>query len=196
MMKQKIILASASKRRARILKETGIPFLIEISHVEEVSPENDTPRNNVITNARLKARAIAKNHTHGYVLGVDTVVSFREHIIGKPRDLAEADSFLKKFSGKSLTVYSGMCIVCAKTNKSVSKVTTTKVRVKKMTARMRSKMLELLDPLDRAGGFSIEGIGSFIFDSVDGSFYNVLGLPTIDLYELFKKIGIDLLDYV
>ena len=65
-----------------------------------------------------------------------------------------------------------------------------------MTARMRTKMLELLDPLDRAGGFSIEGIGAFIFDSVDGSFYNVLGLPTIDLYELFKKVGVDLLNYV
>jgi septum formation protein len=195
-MRKKIILASASKRRARILQETGIPFTIEVSHVEEVAPENDTPRNNVIVNARLKAHAVARNHRSGLVLGVDTVVSFREHIIGKPRDLKEADSFLKKFSGKSLTVYSGMCLIDAKTNKRVSKVTTTKVRVKKMTARMRAKMLELLDPLDRAGGFSIEGIGSFIFDSVDGSFYNVLGLPTIDLYELFKKMGIDLLDYV
>jgi septum formation protein len=193
---EKIILASASKRRARILKESGIPFTIEVSHVEEVPGTNQSPRANVLLNARLKAEHVAAKHSRGMILGVDTIVSFREHIIGKPRDLAEADSFLKKFSGKSLTVYSGMYLICARSKTHAAKVTTTKVRVKKMTSRMRATMLAHLEPLDRAGGFSIEGIGAFIFDSIDGSFYNVLGLPMIDLYNLFKKMHIDLLDYV
>jgi len=195
-MKPKIILASRSPRRSRILKECGIPFKIHPSNVEEITKPNESPRHNVIHNARLKAKDVAKEYSRAYVLGVDTVVSFRGTIIGKPRDLAEAEKLLHRFSGHPLTVYSGICIVCSATHKSVTSVTTTKVRVKKMSSRMRKKMLDLLDPLDRAGGFSIEGIGSFIFDTVEGSFYNVLGLPMNTVYDLFKKIGVDLLDYL
>ena len=60
---------------------------------------------------------------------------------------------------------------------------------------MINTLVDQLDPCDRAGGFSIESVGSYIFDNIEGSFYNVLGLPMTTLYELFKKLGVDLLDY-
>ena len=195
-IKPQIILASASARRARILTECGIPFTVCISHVDEVTRPYRSPRDNVLENARLKAEAVSQKHTQEYVIGVDTVVSFQDHIIGKPRDMREADSFLKLFSGNDLVVYSGISVVCAHKGIYVSGVDTTSVRVRRMSKRMRGHILECIDPLDRAGGFSIEGIGSFIFDSVDGSFYNVLGLPMARLYDLFRDIGVDLLDYV
>ncbi|MBU1888284.1 MAG: Maf family protein, partial [Candidatus Omnitrophica bacterium] len=71
-----------------------------------------------------------------------------------------------------------------------------KIRVKKIRPQDISRYFKLLRPYDKAGGFSIEGAGSFIFDNIEGSYFNVLGLPMAKLYELFKKLGADLLDIV
>lgn len=191
-----IILASASPRRARILTDCGIPFRTRISAVEEITDSRKDPRRSARHNARLKARAVAATITNGYVIGVDTVVAYGGHMIGKPRDVSEADFFLKRFSGRSLVVFSGVCLIDTARDKTFTAVESTRVRVKKISPRMRSCMLARLEPLDRAGGFSIEGIGAFIFDTVEGSFYNVLGLPMGRLYALFQRARVDLLDYL
>jgi len=188
-----IILASASKRRSRILKECGIPHRIMVSHAEEISTSNKKPAQIALYNATIKAASISKKVRSGIIIGADTLVASRGHILGKPATDSEARQMLTSFSEHTLSVYTGICLIHKSKNKKVRGTCHTKVRVKKLSARMIDSIVTHLDPCDRAGGFSIEGVGSYIFDSIDGSFYNVLGLPTITLYELFRKLGFDLL---
>lgn len=195
-MKPKIILASASKRRSRILSECGIKHKVVISAVKEIHKPAKGPKYNALTNAYLKANAIAKKYKYGYIIGADTLVSLGKRLIGKPKDRFEAAELLSQFSGKILCVYTGLCVKDVKRNKTAKAVVRSKIKVKKINKKDINKLLKYLGPYDKAGGFSIEGVGSFIFDNVEGSFYNILGLPMIDLYGLFSKLGVELLDAI
>ncbi|MGB2706225.1 MAG: Maf family protein [Candidatus Omnitrophota bacterium] len=192
-MKYKIILASASKRRSRILKECGIPHRVIISNVREKMDRKRGAKFNVLYNARLKAQRIADKYKEGFVIGADTVVLSGKRLIGKPKTKRQAKSILKAFSGKTLLVYTGLSVIDAKRGKSVSALDVSKVRVKRLSRKQIDKFLKIAGPHDKAGGFSIEGPGALIFDNIEGSFYNVLGLPMMKLNGLFEKLGVDLL---
>lgn len=190
----RIILASASQRRTDILHQCGIPHTIAISNCEEKVFPNEKPRQTALHNAQIKAQTVAQKYTDGYVIGADTIVTLHETIIGKPKTQEEARSFLQSFSRQTVNVYTGLHIIDVANNRSTEDVTTTAVYVKELTDEIISHIIEKLDPLDRAGGFSIEGVGSYIFDNIKGSFYNVLGLPPATLYTLFNKLQVNLLE--
>jgi septum formation protein len=202
-MKPLIILASASERRSRILAECGIAHKIVVSNADEIMNGSKSPAYNVLFNACLKAQAVAKRFSvrgssafggkKGYIVGADTIVLSGRKLIGKPRDKARARHLLREFSGRTIAVYTGLCVIDAATGKQVKAVATSKVRVKKITVNMADRFIRVAGSVDKAGGFSIEGPGSFIFDNVRGSFYNILGLPMIKLYQLFEQLGVDLL---
>ncbi|MEW6025734.1 MAG: Maf family nucleotide pyrophosphatase [Planctomycetota bacterium] len=194
-MKPLIILASASPRRSQILSECGIAHKVAPSNAEEIMNAGKGPAHNVLFNARIKAGVVARRFKRGFVIGADTVVLSGRNLIGKPRNRAEAKRLFREFSGKTIRVYTGLCVIDALTQKSACATTVSKVRVKKITPKMAGKFLMVAGPFDKAGGFSIEGPGSFIFDNVRGSFYNVLGLPMMELHRLFGNLGIDLLEY-
>ncbi|MEA3328121.1 MAG: Maf family protein [Candidatus Omnitrophota bacterium] len=195
-MKHKIILASASKRRSKILKECGILHRVVISNILEKMDHEKGVKFNVLHNARAKAETIAGRYKEGFVIGADTVVLSGKRLIGKPKTKKEARSLLRVFSGKIILVYTGLCVIDAKKEKSASGVSVSKVRVKRLSRKKMDEFLKIAGPHDKAGGFSIEGPGVFIFDNIEGSFYNVLGLPMMKLDELFKKLGVDLLSYL
>jgi septum formation protein len=192
-MKHSIILASASKRRSKILKECGIKHKIAVSNAPEKMDHKRGARFNVLHNARVKAEKIAADYKEGYIVGADTVVLLGKQLIGKPKTKDEAKSFLKSFSGKTLLVYTGLCVIDAKTGKLVTGVDKSKVWVKKLSKGEIDRFVKIAGPHDKAGGFSIEGTGTFIFDNIKGSFYNILGLPMMKLDELFRELGVDLL---
>jgi len=192
-MKYKIILASASKRRSKILKECGIAHRVVISNVPEKIDHKRGAKFNVLHNARLKAEKIADRYRQGFIVGADTVVLLGKRMIGKPKTRKEARSLLEVFSGKTITVYTGLCVIDVKKGKSASGIDVSKVRVKMLSRKEIDKFVKIAGPHDKAGGFSIEGPGAFIFDNIDGSFYNILGLPMMKLDELFKKLGVGLL---
>jgi septum formation protein len=194
-MNPQIILASASKRRSQILAQCGISHRIIPSGVSELMNPKKSPGYNVTFNACLKAEAVAKQFRSGYVIGVDTIVLSGKRLVGKPHDEKEARSFLKEFSGKGIFVYSGLCIKDIKNQRIVKTFVVSKVKVKKITDEILNKFMRLSGPFDKAGGFSIEGVGAFIFDNIEGSFYNILGLPMVELNELFEKLGVNLLEY-
>lgn len=194
-MKPIIILASASKRRSLILSQCGIPHRIVVSGANEIMDSRKGPAYNTVFNACLKAETISGKFKTGYVVGVDTIVLSGKRLIGKPRTKREARNLLKEFSGKSIFVYTGLCIKDVKKQKIVKASVVSKVRVKRMTDEILNKFLKLSGPFDKAGGFSIEGVGAFIFDNIEGSFYNILGLPIIKLNELFERLGVNLLEY-
>lgn len=195
-MRQRIILASQSKARSTILSACGIPHIVVPSRVKEIHISSKKPQSIVMFNARIKAEAVAGRIKRDVVLGVDTLVLFKGKLIGKPRNKREAKKILRGFSGNKILVYSGLHVIDARAGRAAGGFDVTLLNIKRIPARDIEKYFNLLGPYDKAGGFSIEGIGSIIFDDIKGSFYNVVGLPTGKLQELFQKIGLDLLDFI
>ena len=195
-MKYRIILASASKRRSKILKECGIKHKVVVSGVSEEIDNRKSPKINVLLNAQAKGRKVASKYKQGFIVSADTVVLVEKRLLGKPKTKKEAKEFLKLFSGKTLFVYTGLCVIDAKKGAAASGVEESKIYVKKLSSKEINKFVKIAVSHDKAGGFSIEGPGTFIFDDIQGSYYNILGLPMAKLNHLFKKLGVDLLEEV
>lgn len=195
-MRNEVILASKSKRRSSILKCCYVPHTVIPSRARELHHDTKKPHVLVIWNARIKAEAVAKTRRSGIIFGVDTLVLFNGKLIGKPRTKREAKQTLRTFSGKRIVVYSGIHVIDLDRSKEISGFDKTSIYVKEIPEKDIDKYFKLLGPYDKAGGFSIEGIGSIIFDNLRGSYFNVLGLPMGLLEKLFKEIDLDLLDFV
>lgn len=190
-----IILASRSKRRSSILLSCGIRHRVIASNVKE-DMKGRLPSLIAMKNARLKAEDVANRIKSGYVIGADTVVRLRKKVIGKPLNARSARNMLRDMSGRAVSVYTGLCIIDAKKEKRIVDYEKSEVRVKKIKESEIPGYFKLLGPYDKAGGFSIEGVGSFIFDDIRGSYFNVLGLPTMKLKDMFESLGFDLLKII
>ena len=193
------ILASKSKRRAEILKSCGIRHKVFVTNAKEIKGGAGAYCNTpllVVENAKRKALAAARRFEKGLALGVDTVVLFKGKNIGKPANEDHARKMLKAFSGQKIIVYSGLYLIDMKSGRKASGIDKTLLRVKPISDKEIDRFFLKLGPYDRAGGFSIEGAGSIIFDNINGSYFNVLGLPMGKLSELFNKIGFDILDFM
>lgn len=188
-----IILASGSKRRREILTSCGIKHKVVPSNAVEYMTVSRLPEQVAMINARIKAEAVAKKFKSGYIIGADTVVLLGKKIIGKPGNASHAKKMLKEMSGKTISVYTGLCVIDLKKENLISDYEKSLVTVKKLKAKEIPRYFKLLGPYDKAGGFSIEGVGSFIFDDIKGSYFNVLGLPTARLKEMFEKLGVSIL---
>jgi len=193
---KRIILASQSERRSAILNSCGIPHSVMPSRVKEIHEPSGKPRRVVMQNARIKAESVAREIKNAVVLGVDTMVLFKGQLIGKPANKSEAKKILRLFSGRRLLVYSGLYLINRAKGISATTSDVTALKIKRIPKKDIEKYFALLGPYDKAGGFSIEGVGSIVFDDIRGSYYNVLGLPMAKVQELFQKIGLDLLDFV
>jgi len=154
-------------------------------------------RFNVLHNACLKAQKVAQryNGKEYFVIGADTIVLLGKRLMGKPKTKKEAKSFLRAFSGKTISVYTGVCVIDAKGKKSAGNIAVSKIKVRKISSEQIDKFVKISGPHDKAGGFSIEGPGTFIFDDIEGSFYNILGLSMMTLYNLFKELNVNLMDF-
>ena len=200
----KIILASSSKRRREILASCGIKHKVVPSNAAEYMTVSRLPEQVAMINARIKAEAVARKFKSGYVIGADTVVfvggsrdrPLRDRIIGKPKNTGHAKRMLKEMSGRTISVYTGLCIIDVKKENLISDYEKSLVTVKKLKSKDIPRYFKLLGPYDKAGGFSIEGVGSFLFDDIKGSYFNVLGLPTARLKEMFEKLGVDILEEI
>jgi len=145
-------------------------------------------------NAVRKAEKVAERNSESIVIGADTLVLHGEDILGKPGSEQNAKDMLIKFSGEELDVYTGLSVMCGEKRAVGFEKSSLKVDV--LTNSEIEKYFHLLGPYDKAGGFSIEGVGSLIFDNIKGSYFNILGLPMKKLKELFKEIGLDILDFI
>ncbi|MBI4713412.1 MAG: septum formation protein Maf [Planctomycetes bacterium] len=197
-----IILASASRRRSRILTECGIAHRVVVSNVMEIMMPHKGAGPNALANACLKARAVASAYAKStavkaiFIIGADTIVQCGRRLFGKARSRQQSKQFLEQFSDKTVRVYTGLCVIEGCTGRAVSAVDCSQVRVKRLTPNQINRFMKVAGPHNLAGGFSIEGPGALIFDDVRGSFYNILGLPMMKLAELFAKLDINLLGLV
>ena len=178
-----LILASQSPRRHQMLKELGLTFEIKTKEVEEIYPEGLEPEQIPVYLAELKAAAFESDiKNNDLVITADTIVCIDDWILGKPTDRAEAVKMLKTMSGRSHKVISGVCLMSKA--KKVSFATTTNVHFKNLSDEEIDYYIDNYKPFDKAGAYGIqEWIGFIGIDGIEGSYFNVVGLPIQRLYQ-------------
>ncbi len=190
----KLILASKSPRRSDLLEQAGLTFSIIPSDFDESSVTMSDPEFYVKTLARSKAVDISKKHPDSWVLGADTIVLIGDHILGKPGSKDEARSMLKQLSGKTHQVITGYCLCSQTQNNIISETVKTDVRFKSLRDTEIEWYIQTGEPFDKAGAYAIQGIGSFLVESINGSYANVVGLPVCEVMEVLIKEKVFVLD--
>ena len=191
---KKFILASASPQRRKIMKILGLPFIVRPSRAVESACITKGCAHLVKTNALLKALDVAQRLQQGIVIGSDTIVySSKGRLILKPRNIREAKENLKELMAKPHWVYSGVAIVDAQTGRKELGYEKTKVFMTKLTDKEIDRYHQLVSPLDKAGGFDIEGRGALFIPRSEGCYFNVVGLALAKLVSMLKKFGVHVL---
>lgn len=183
----KIILASASPRRQQLLRDAGFDYEIRLKHVEETYP-CDLPAEQVPEYlACLKAKAFeGELAADELLITADTVVCLDGRILGKPNGRKEAVEMLRELSGKKHTVVTGVCLTTNERRRSFS--SKTDVCFKCLDEAEIVYYVDNYEPFDKAGAYGIqEWIGYIGITGIEGSFYNVMGLPVQRLYEVLKN---------
>ena len=176
------------------MKILGLPFEIIPSSAKESASMVKGVAYLVRHNAVLKAQDVASSQKNALVIGCDTVVlSAQKRLILKPRDLREAKKNLKELMARPHWVYSGLVVIDADTGKSVTAVEKTKLVMTPLSDKAIDRYHALVNPLDKAGGFDIEGKGALFIPRIEGCYFNVVGLPLAALGKLLSKFSVDVL---
>ena len=170
-----LILASASPRRRELLQTAGIAFTVRVSEAEEHIESGTAPQEAVMQLARQKAEAVAEAYPQELVLGADTVVVYDGAILGKPADEADAVQMLQMLSGKTHTVYTGVCL--AQNGLAETFFEQTDVTFYPLTQEEIEQYVATGEPMDKAGAYGIQGRGCTLVQSICGDYFNVVGLP-------------------
>lgn len=188
-----IILASASPRRRELLALTGLKFRVDVSDYEEDLGLNLKPHSLARRLSREKARAVAHKYRNAVIIAADTFIVIGKKLLGKPHTEKEALRMLAALNGRSHAVITGYTVLDTATGKTVSGSVRTKVRFRKMTAAELRSYVKTGEPLDKAGAYAIQGLGSLLVKKIEGDYFNVIGLPLADLAETLKEFGISVL---
>ena len=188
---RKIILASGSKARQKLLKQIGLTFRVAKSGLKESRELKRGCAALVMRNASRKAKDVAKRFQRGVVIGADTVVLAGSRLIGKPSSMGDAFRSLKLLSRKPQWVYTGIAIVDIDNGRTLSDYEKTRIYMYPLSDRQIKNYFKKVSPFDKAGSFDIQGPGSIFIDRIEGCFYNVVGLPLAKLARMLKEAGID-----
>ena len=184
----RFILASASPRRKELLQKAGYTFEIVVSDADESLPAGITPEKAVQLNAARKAQAVAETNPGAVVLGCDTVVAIDGEILGKPQDEAEAKAMLRRLSGNTHTVYSGVCITDGETQTVFA--VATDVTFYALSDRTIDAYAATKEPMDKAGAYGIQGLGCVLVKEISGDYSNVVGLPLSESARALAAFGV------
>jgi septum formation protein len=183
-----LLLASASPRRQRLLEQVGLPFLSLPSNVEEGLTGRDPSASTLILSER-KARSLPDHPERHWVLGADTIVVLGSAAIGKPRDQQEATTILLSLSGKEHKVITGFCLIDPSARLAHAETVETLVSFKNLTEEEIKAYVATGEPFGKAGGYAIQGIGTFMVEGIRGSYTNVVGLPMCALIKALLAAG-------
>jgi MAF protein len=190
---RQIYLASDSKARKKLLKILGLKFKVFPSVSKEQRHRGTLSYATLAKkNALAKARNAAGKLKKGIIIAADTFVVQEGKIFGKPKDLKEARLMLKRLSRKPHKLYTGIAIIDKDKNKILLDYEKTKIYMDKLSDEEIGRYFARVSPLDKAGGFDIQGKGAFFIRRIEGCFYNIVGLPIHKLYRMLKKIGINI----
>ena len=180
-----LILASGSPRRREILTAAGLSFRVEVPGIEEQPLPGEAPRDYVRRLARDKAMAIAPD-MGDVVLAADTVVVVDEHILEKPSCVEDARRMLRLLSGREHFVITGICL--RSPDRTVVAAESTGVRFVQLSEAEIDEYAASGEPMDKAGGYAIQGLASKFIDRVEGCYFNVVGLPIALVYKHLKAL--------
>lgn len=184
----RLILASASPRRAELLRAAGIEFDVMPADVDESIHQGDTPDAYARRVAEAKARAVVPLAGGRPVLGADTVVVVDNEILGKPTDAEDAARMLRLLSGRTHQVLTAVCL--ARGNHAVTRTETTAVEFAALHEDEIAWYTASREPLDKAGAYAIQGLASRFVTRIGGSYTNVVGLPVPLVYAMLKTVGV------
>jgi septum formation protein len=187
---RRIILASKSKARQKLLREVGLEFAVRVSRARESKDLKRGCAGLVVKNALKKAEDVASRHDSGVVISADTVILCGKKIVGKPKNLKDAFNTLKLLSRKPQWVYSGIAVIDIDNKKIYTDHEKTKIYMYPLADSEIRNYFRRVSPLDKAGSFDIQGLGGIFIDRIEGCYYNVVGLPMAKLAKILKKTGI------
>jgi len=185
-----LILASASPRRKQLLAELGLTFDVIVAGVTEHEDPTTDPRVMVAHNAALKADWVAGRHRDAYVLGADTTVFIDQRVLNKPADLAEARSMLKKLSGRTHTVFTGVALRRVSDGLRIDEGVMSEVTFKSFGDDVIDAYFKIVNPLDKAGAYGIQDGRELIIAGWQGSFSNIMGLPMEATKQILARCGL------
>lgn len=186
-----LILASQSPRRKELMGLFRIPFSVQVAHIDETMDESLSPYDEVARVSRLKAEATPHGGTD-VVVAADTIVVCNGHILGKPKDEADAFRMLKMLSGKDHQVMTGLTVLCGETALACTEVTD--VHFRELTDKEILAYIRTGEPMDKAGAYGIQGGAALFVEKIAGDYYNVMGLPVCRLGQMLKSLVPELME--
>ena len=184
-----LVLASGSPRRRELLADLGLEFDVHPSTLDEPQPQlGEHPVDYALRMAELKTRDVAERFPGVTVLGADTIVVLEEEIMGKPKDAEDALGMLTRLSGRTHQVVTGFTIVLPD-GETVSQSVSTDVDMRVSGEAELKSYIATGEPMDKAGAYAIQGIGTFLVTAIRGSYTNVVGLPLARVLEVLASRG-------
>jgi len=181
-----LVLASRSPRRSEILQQAGIPFEVRPADIDETRRHGEPPRDYVRRVAGEKAMAIPPGRDE-IVLGADTTVVVGAHMLGKPRDPADAVHMLEMLSGRRHDVLTGICLRTL--SRRIEDCAATSVWFATLSRPEIDDYVASGEPMDKAGAYAIQGLASRFVERIEGCYFNVMGLPVSLVYRRLRELA-------
>jgi len=186
----RLILASASPRRRELLGQLGVPFEIVVADVTEHEEASTDPRVMVAHNAALKAEWVSARHPNAVVLGADTTVFIEGVALNKPCDGAEARAMLRRLSGRTHTVFTGLALRRASDGLRIDEGVASDVTFKAFDETVIEDYLARVHTLDKAGGYAIQEHRELLGAEYRGSLTNIIRLPVETTKQILTRCGL------
>lgn len=184
-----LILASASPRRAELLRNAGIEFAVQPPNISEDPRPGEDPATLARRLALEKAREIFRKNPGKFVLSADTVVVIDGQMLAKPQDADDAVRMLSLLSGRTHEVITGVCLTGPENVQDV-RAENTRVTFNRIEEAEIREYVATGDPMDKAGGYGIQGMASRWIPKIEGDYFNVVGLPVALVWKMFREHGV------
>ncbi|MBS3810534.1 MAG: septum formation inhibitor Maf [Halanaerobiales bacterium] len=189
----KVILASSSDRRKKLLNRIGIKYTAMPSKLNENNYNFDNPIELVEGLAFAKASEVADFVEDALIISADTIIVFDDKMLGKPKDKEDAFQMLKKLSNNKHQVYTGLAVILTDDQKHYVGHDMTEVFMREIDDKEIESYINTGEPMDKAGSYGIQGKGGIFVEKIIGSFFTVMGLPIHQLSTVLKNFNIELL---
>jgi septum formation protein len=185
-----LILASASPRRRELLQRIGVAFVVIPSDTPETAQPGELPQAYALRVAVEKAYEVARKHPGAWVLGADTIVEIDGQVLGKPRDAADGQRMLRQLSGRTHQVMTAFALLDRGGQVRTKQVVTSRVTFKPLSDARIQAYLATGEPFDKAGAYAVQGLGASLVEGVEGSYTNIVGLPTDEVQAALHAAGL------
>lgn len=181
-----IVLASASPRRRELLSQVGVQFTVQTADIDETPLPGEDHRTYTQRLAEAKARIVLNSNPDSIVIGADTTVTIDGHLLGKPQDALDAERMLQRLQGRAHQVSTGVAVLSR--TQTLLHVETTDVVVAPMSAEDIRLYVATGEPMDKAGGYGIQGNFAQWIPRIEGDYFNVVGLPLAAVAAMLRQM--------